>query len=494
MNNSQQSYETIKQQILSHLNSTCTFGQVFALNSSEDFRFELPVDHNLQLNHLLARLKHAFQKLCAIQIKQIIGITIPNAFKLQMSFDAVMKKALAIPFKALFKDKLILSPLFCDISVIVQQISISENPYVEIQRIDADEFYVILLFWQIRQLLIREHQNKATFEIFLYPKQHNFGISKIENNKETIYFHSMDHKLQFLIQNSLFHTTISKAIQQNKLKEFQVQLFEKNDENLQEFYNAEIHDQLVTIQNSFNNKIQHHPKNNINLKIKYENRIKLTEWIFRQLGVIYYKEFEIFEQNNNYPKLRYEYLFLFKNFHIKNPINYYQSTLCLRDDDWENNFKHFIKLDSNDNPKCECGRQFDPSDCDTFIIDSQINKKFSQITQELIPTIENSVLTALISQPIFVQIETRKYGNQFFVLYHQKKDKDNTIKKEKLMEYLFQGMMLNYDVDQIKDRVERSLLEQNNEDYDSQKNNQSAGLNQVINDQKLQEECKLQQK
>ncbi|CAK83588.1 unnamed protein product (macronuclear) [Paramecium tetraurelia] len=493
MINSQSKDEDLIKKILNHLNTTCSYGQVFELDTSEDIQLEQPKYRKQQLKKLIEAARKAFKKLCEDQLKQIKGVIVPNAFKLQMSFDVVKNQALKIPFKTLFYDKLILNPLFCDFWVIVEKISKSENALDEIQKIDADEYYVILLFWKLRQLLIRKHQNNAKFEILLYPHQLNFGICKIENNKETIYFHKIDHKIQFLIKNSLFHNTISTAIQQKKLKQFQVVLFEKNDEIQLELFNAEINNQLKTKRTSFGKKISSQfTKNNIQYKIKYEKRRGLFVQNSRKPGGFYYEGFVAFENTNKYPKYRYEYLYLFQEFHIRNPINYYQSVICLNDDDWQDNLKHFIKLELNDDPICECGRQFGPYDCDTFMIDSKINQTFKYIIQQLIVSKEYLLYTTLISQPIFVEIETREYDNQFFVLYYDKEDKDYTIKKKKIMEILFQGKILNYDLDQIKDREERSLFEEDYyyQDYNTYNNYESAGLNQVINEQT----CKLKQK
>ncbi|CAD8078474.1 unnamed protein product [Paramecium primaurelia] len=418
--NNYQLKSSIIAQLLKHLNSNCSYGNVFELKIIGDpqnpiFSIVLKQSRNsntlLQSDMIQKNLDELFNvlpKLCIKQIEQVKDVIIPNSFQVQISLDQVTKSQISMPFKVLISDKLILYPLFCDFQVFLEQMLQSNKFADEIINIDPDEYYVISLMWEIRNLLNDLYKNQASFEFILYPKKHNFGICKQQNNTEVIYFHSLKHKQKFLQQNSKFcrlSTTIYEALKKKEIIETQINLFFLGDGKLccQEL-DIKVDYSKHLFQIDFENEEEENVK-------KWSQQIQISD-----------------QQHSNQIKLPII---------IKNPI------LCQKND-----IQHFIKFEKNINPKCQCGRELDPYNVDTLIIDYKLMKAFNHIIQDLLLQIEEIGLQILL-HPLYMEVEKDVYDNYFIVLFIKEY---NQKKKLKLKSYYFEGPNQNYNLHLIEDK------------------------------------------
>ncbi|CAD8176159.1 unnamed protein product [Paramecium pentaurelia] len=433
--NNYQLKSSIIAQLLNHLNSNCSYGNVFESKIIGDpqnpiFSIVLRQSGNSislsqseMIQQNLDELFNVLPRLCIKQIEQVKDVIIPNSFQVQISLDYITKSQISMPFKILNSDKLILCPLFCDFQVFLEKMLQSSKFADEIINIDSDEYYVISLMWKIRNLLNNLYKNQASFEFILYPKKHNFGICKQQNNTEVLYFHSLKIKQKFLQQNSKFcrlSTTIYEALKKKQIIETQI--------NLSFLVDGKLCCKELDIEVDYSQYLFQ-----IDFEKEEEENVKLWS-----------QQIQINDQKH--PKYINDQKHPIKQpIIIKNPI-LCQSTLCLNND-IENDIQHFIKFEKNINPKCQCGRELDPYSGDTLIIDYKLMKAFNHIIQDLLLQIEEIGLQILL-YPLYMEVEKDEYDNYFIVLFI----KEYNQKKLKLKSHFFEGPNQNYNLHLIEDK------------------------------------------
>ncbi|CAD8093047.1 unnamed protein product [Paramecium sonneborni] len=408
--------------ILEHLNATCEFGEQFEkikkYNVEKQLLMSITLKEGLvaeqsKTKDLIMRLYETLPIICERQIKQaekkFQNFIIPIAFLLQFQCDEITKNQICVPFKIHNQDKLILNPQFCDFLTYLERFIYEKWQQNEIKQIDANEYYVILLLWRLRENLNELYQNLAQFEIILFPKQYNFAVIKIQQGTQTIYFHSESHRLQFLKQNSKFHqksTAISDALLNEKLKELEVNLFDVYLEDI--------------IRNK-GKKIDKNERKNKEQKQKFDK--------------------ELIRKRKQYYKIVDK-----KCFQVcaRNFVNG-QSILCLKGE-IKNDLNHSLKFEIDKNPKCECGREFDIHFCDTLVIDIDFRDFIDQLILELLYDQNLDYRIYLI--PLYLRIEMDQYKNQFIVVYF--KDKQNNMVQIKKL--LFKARNYNYDINLIGEK------------------------------------------
>ncbi|CAD8181758.1 unnamed protein product [Paramecium pentaurelia] len=374
-----------------------------------------------KINNIIQILQYALPYVFEKQFKMMNNmknIIIPKAFKLEFTIDQVTKQNIIMPFKLLSRDKLILSPMFCDFYTYLETINNKQSANYEISQIDADEYYIILLLWNLREILNYQYKNHATFEIILFPQSYSFGICKIEDKIEQYYFYSHS-KFQQISNN------ISQALKLKKISELQINLFE-------------IYQFDITIKNG-----------------QYiEKKFRQNEIMRQQFDQNIIDEIEIKYgiKNQNGFQIR-----------SRNSIQI-QSTLCLTGKIQEDQ-NHIIIFKQNNNPKCVCGKEIDPYSSDTLIIDQYLKEAVDQITLELQMDFKLDYRIFLI--PLFLEIEIDQHENEWIILFF--KDKNNN--KVQLKKQMFKVKMynenidLNQDIEEYQDRLFEGIDTDDNQEF-----------------------------
>ncbi|CAD8082521.1 unnamed protein product [Paramecium sonneborni] len=412
----------IEQDILKHLNATCSFKNQFQIiqkgcgkNQYQNYINLIEGFTNIecQPKEIIFRLYEILPIVCQKQIleaeKQMNNFITPTSFQIQFQKDQITKLKMLIPFKNLTKDKLILNPLFCDFQIFLESLKYNQSYQNEINKIDADEQYVIMLLWRLREILNNKNYGKAQFEVILFPKQFNFGIIQIKNGIETIYFDSLEHQWNFLNMNNKFHkqsALISEALSNKEINELNINLFEIYQ------YDQIMKDQTI---------IEKKQRKNKEMKQKLDR--ELIKKIKQDQGIKFQKYFLI---------------------RPKNFVNI-QSIFCLHDG-INNYLKHSLIFDNQQNLQCKCGREFDVYTCDTLIIDKDFRDIIDFIIQEMIADKYLDYRIFLI--PLFLEIEIDQYKNQFIVIFFR--DKYNN--KVPLKRFLFKAKNYNYDINCILEK------------------------------------------
>ncbi|CAK89002.1 unnamed protein product (macronuclear) [Paramecium tetraurelia] len=299
-----------------------------------------------------------------------------------------------MPFKTLNKDILILNPLFCDLQTYQSTVNYSESDYEDKSHIDADECFIILLLWRLRELINQKYQNQVSVELILFPKIHSFQVCKIENNKELLLYPSLSK-----IQKQ--SNKIIEALNAKTLRELEINPFE-------------IYQSDITIQNG--QLIDKRVSQNLSMREKMDKNL------------IDQQEIKYGIKGQNCFQLIY-----------RNPIEI-QSNLCLTGD-YQQDLQHKILFKSDSNPKCVCGRQIDAESWDTVQIEQRLKEALDQIFGVLLK--DKTLDYTVFLNPLFIETETDKYENEWIKLYF--KDKNND--KVKLGELLFTARMYNTSLD-----------------------------------------------